>query len=201
MRIKISILILSFFFFISCKNRINQNPDENYDKILTEKEKSASENPKKVSGTKIDEISFEVKANTKDFADGIQPWASIEKPEVDLPNLINKEKIVISEKKVTVIIDYPLTNEYQFDLSSDKGFTREMLLTEISKHYYKLYEEEENSATVKTVPMHKRTMYNRNQTNGKYGIWGHDIADLVLSYIEVYKNAKEEIILVLGVDS
>lgn len=201
MRIKISILILSFFLLISCKNKINQNPDENYDKILTEKEKSASENPKRVSGTKIDEISFEVKANTKDFDDGIQHWASIEKPEVDLLNLINKEKIVIFEKKITIIIDYPLTNEYKFDLSSDKGFTREMLLTEISKHYYKLYEEEENSAAIKTVPMDKRTMYNRNQTNGKYGIWGHDISDLVLSYIEVYKNDREEIILVLGVDS
>ncbi len=87
-------------------------------------------------------------------------------------------------------------------LQSAKGFTRGQLLIEISKHYYKLYDEEEQTATVKTIPINQRTtMYNRNQTNGKYGVWGHDIADLDLSEITVYKNKKGETVLLLGIES
>ena len=44
-------------------------------------------------------------------------------------------------------------------------------------------------------------MYNRNETNGKYGIWGHDIADLVLADILVYKTADGQIILSLEMES
>ncbi len=201
MKIKFTLFILSVFCFISCKNKITQNPDDSYEKILVERENNAAQNQLEIDGKQIAEISFEVKADKKDFEEGIQPWASVEKPEKDLPNLINKDETVISDSDITVIIDYPLTTRYQFDLKSDKGFTREMLLSEISKHYYKLYEEEEKSATIKTVPPQKRSMYNRNQTNGKYGIWGHDISDLVLSNIQVYKDNKEKIILVLGIDS
>ncbi|RZJ55040.1 MAG: hypothetical protein EOO44_02830 [Flavobacterium sp.] len=201
MKLKFTLFIISVFVLTSCKNKGTLNQDNNYEKVLVDRENNAAKNQTEVTGTLVDEILFEVKAESKDFEDGIQPWASIERPEVDLPNLIDKDKIMISQNNVTIIIDYPLTNKYQFDLKSEKGFTREMLLTEISKHYFKLYEEEENSATVKTLPMEKRTMYNRNQTNGKYGIWGHDIADLVLTDIQVYKDNDEKIILTLGIDS
>jgi hypothetical protein len=44
-------------------------------------------------------------------------------------------------------------------------------------------------------------MYNRNETNGKYGIWGHDIADLDISGISVYKTKNGEIILTLNIES
>ena len=75
------------------------------------------------------------------------------------------------------------------------------LLREISQHYYMIYDEEEKSATVKTIPIEKRTMYNKNQTNGKYGIWGHDITDLVLADIYVIKAKNSQIILTLNVES
>ncbi|MES2849907.1 MAG: hypothetical protein V4685_12675 [Bacteroidota bacterium] len=87
-------------------------------------------------------------------------------------------------------------------MTSQNGFTRKQLLQEISDNYYKLYEEEEKSATIKTIPIEKRTtMYNRNQTNGKYGIWGHDIADLVLSEILIYKTPDGQITLSLNIES
>ncbi|PKB17703.1 hypothetical protein [Flavobacterium sp. 5] len=185
----------------SKKQNIPTSTSNNYDLILTERENASAEKETNYLGQLINTISFNVKTDNTEFENGIQSWASIEKPQNDLKNLIDRNQIVINEDKITVIIDYPLKNEYRFDLKSANGFDREKLLLEISKHYYELYEEEEKTATVKTLPMEKRTMYNRNETNGKYGVWGHDIADLVLTDIFVYKNKSGKIILALNVDS
>lgn len=152
-------------------------------------------------GQLIATITFEVKVDPKDFEDGIQPWVSVEKPELDLPNLLAKEEVVISQKSVSIVIDYPLTNAYQFELQSPNGFTREKLITEISKAYHRIYEEEEQSATVKTLPIEQRKIQNRNETNGKYGIWGHDMADLALSEIAVHQTPEGKIVLTLGLES
>jgi hypothetical protein len=210
MRIKLFIFILTFTL-LACnevsKEKVNSSTGDttadDYSTILTEREKASFDRQPDNVGELLTTISFSVKTNNKkDFENGIIPWASIEKPENDVAQLVDRNKIVIPESKLTIIIDYPLTNEYRFDLESKNGFTREQLLMEISKNYYKLYEEEEISATIKTIPVDKRTtMYNRNQTNGKYGIWGHDIADLVLSEILVYKTTNGQIILSLSIES
>ena len=85
---------------------------------------------------------------------------------------------------------------------SSNGFTREALVKKISDKYHQIYQEEESTATVKTVPVKERTtLYNRNQTDGKYGIWGHDLADLALDHIMVYKSANGDILLSLDIDS
>lgn len=171
-------------------------------KVIQEREQLASEKQRDDVGELISEIEFGVRTdNKKDFEDGIIPWASLENPEADIPNLIDKDEIVIRQTSIKIIIDYPLTNQYEFILSSRAGFTRSQLLSEISKHYYKIFEEEEQTATVKTIPLDKRAILNRNLTNGKYGVWGHDIADLDLSSISVYKTTTGEIVLSLNVES
>jgi len=178
--------------------KVTKDPNQ----VIKENEKKATEKQYDNYGELISTISFKVKTDSKDFKDRIIPWASIEKPQQDIPNLIGKDEIVIKQTSIEVIIDYPLTNQYEFILTSRSGFTRSLLLTEISKHYYKLYEEEEKTATIKTIPMEKRTkMYNRNQTNGKYGVWGHDIADLVLAEISLYKKSNGELIVILNIES
>lgn len=171
--------------------------------LIIEKEQQAKQKKYSDIGVLISTFEFKVKTNNiKDFEDGFIPWADLEKPEIDLPNLDKKDEIVVNSSSVKIIIDYPLTNQYAFILKSKNGFTRGQLLIEISKHYYWLYEEEENSATIKTIPVDKRTtMYNRNETNGKYGIWGHDIADLDISGISIYKTENGEIILTLNIES
>ncbi|MBK9105836.1 MAG: hypothetical protein IPL92_15010 [Saprospiraceae bacterium] len=171
--------------------------------LIKEKEQQAEQKKYSDIGVLISTFEFKVKTNNvKDFEDGFIPWADLEKPEIDLPNLDKKDEIVVNSSSVKIIIDYPLTNQYAFILKSSKGFTRGQLLIEISKHYYWLYEEEENSATIKTIPVDKRTaMYNRNETNGKYGIWGHDIADLDISGISIYETENGEIILTLNIES
>ncbi len=153
-------------------------------------------------GGLVTTISFEVKTkNLKDYPDGIIPYASIEKAETDIPGLVNKDMVVIHDTAIQIIIDYPLNNPYTFRLSSASGFTSAMLLKAISKHYYLVYDEEEKTATIKTLPMKKRKMYNRNETNGKYGIWGHDIGDLVLAEAIVYRNEHGQVTLTLEMES
>ena len=47
----------------------------------------------------------------------------------------------------------------------------------ISEEYHKIYEIEEKSATIKTIPGDTRTkVYNRNPTIGNFGIWGMTLA-------------------------
>lgn len=117
-------------------------------------------------------ISFEVITNDREtFENGIVPWANLANPEEDLPQLVSKDLVVIHNTVVTVVIDYPLTNPYEFRLVSPNGFTRGQLLTEISKQYKFVYAEEEKTATEKTLPVEQRQILNRNTTNGKFGIW------------------------------
>ena len=209
----IKIRLIRFFIFsmtillTSCNEQTQKyNPKQDSKDpvtVIKENEQKAFEKNNDNLGQLVSTILFQVKTdNKKDFENGLIPWVDIENAKEDIPNLLHKDEVVIKDNSVKIIIDYPLTNQYEFTLTSIKGFTRQQLLLEISLNYYKLYDEEEKTATVKTIPIDKRTkMYNRNQTDGKYGIWGHDIADLVLEEIEVYKTANGEIILTLNIGS
>jgi hypothetical protein len=205
-------ILLTSIGLISCLNQSDRqtvskrtNSDtvlKTYVDTIQELEKQSTTLNYDSLGELISKIRFDVKTNDlQNWKDGKVPWIRIDSPQVDLKNLIGKDDIVIPEGKVTVVIDYPLTNNYKFELLSKKGFTREQLIKGISNEYYLLYDEEEKSATVKTIPAKNRKIYNRNQTNGKYGIWGHDIGDLVLDEIQVYKNAKGEVTLTLQLES
>jgi hypothetical protein len=171
--------------------------------LLVLKEKNSSNKNTDSLGTFISKIIFKVRTDSiTDFPEGYVPWISIEYPEKEIEKLLNKNKIVIEDSTVTIIIDYPLNNPVRFELKSKNGFTKRELVRQISDHYHKIYSEEEQTATIKTIPVKQRTkMYNRNQTNGKYGIWGHDLADLALGDILVYRNAEGHIILSLDMES
>ncbi len=197
-----SLGMLTIPAWIGCSAR-NETQSADALEILKQREQAFMEKKTDNPGKLIDSITFEVRTkNTVDYKNGLVPWASLEKPDRDLPKLIDPKKIIINEKALTVIIDYPLKHEYRLELRSANGFNRAFLLKEISKAYYKLYEEEETTATIKTIPIKKRTtMNNRNETNGKYGIWGHDIANLLLSGILVYKTDDDKIVLALNIES
>jgi hypothetical protein len=207
-------LLFALVTLLSCFDQVhkgyaskiaNSNPDsisKNYVDSISELEQQSTILDYDSLGVLISKIQFNVKTdNSEDYENGIIPSIRIDSPQIEIENLIGKDEVVISEKELTVIIDYPLLTNYKFELVSKNGFTRTQLIKEISKRYHQLYDEEENSATIKTVPLEQRNIYNRNQTNGKYGIWGHDIGDLVLDEIFVYKNALGKITLTLQVDS
>jgi hypothetical protein len=213
--LKISLFIfLSSLLISSCnsqesqKRKVSSNSSvsdtiSNYEKILRQKENLSIEKNYDSLGTLISQIDFHVRTNNLvDYKNGVIPYIEIGKSEKEISNLIGRNEIVIKETEIEVILDYPLDNPFVGVLRAKEGFTREMLIQEISSRYRAIYEEEERTATIKTIPMDKRTeMYNRNQTDGKYGIWGHDIADLVVADILVYRSLNGRIILVLEMES
>lgn len=156
-------------------------------------------------GTLIDKIEFRLKADSeesKTFTDGFVPWIRLDTPKLEINRLIDTREVVLPYQTVTLIIDYPLRNPARFKLTGrSAGFTRKMLIEMISEKYTEIYLEEEQTATIKTLPRDKRALINRNETNGKYGIWGHDLSDLALDAIEVFQRADGTIWLMLDVDS
>ncbi len=81
-------------------------------------------------------------------------------------------------------ITYPLKVIVEKELKNINSIGE--LLWEISQTYKKIYDEENKSTTIS--PGYIPGMMNRNKTNGKYGIWGHDLGDLVFEGIEIYDN-------------
>ena len=181
---------------------ISNSTSNDFNKALTDLEQQSMSLNYDSLGELVSKIRFYIKTNKLDNnKDGIIPYIRIDSPQNDLKNLVDIDEIVIRETKATVIIDYPLSVNYKFEIVSLSGFTRAKLINIISSQYYQLYEEEERTASIKTLSMKQRKIYNRNTTNGKFGIWGHDISDLVLDEIDVYKTSKGNIILTLQIES
>lgn len=197
-------ILLNLIFLgilISC----NSKKSDNYIDQLNSKE-SQAHNGSDTLGELISTIEFGVKAEKeelKDFEDGVIPWISIKNSENEIEKLIDADKVVLESSEIIMIIDYPLNKPAKFILkSSTGGFSKKQLISEISKKYKEIYLEEENTAKIKTVPINERKgLINRNETDGKYGIWGHDIGDLDLSSIEVYKSVKGKIEILLLIES
>lgn len=107
-----------------------------------------------------------------------------------------KEVVLPPEQEYTLVIDYPTSNPYKAKLKSGKkGLTRIQLADKVCKHYRKMYAEEDGTAG--GDPGHIPGMLNRAHSEGKYGIWGHDIGDLILCDATVRKNGEIHV----GVDS
>lgn len=107
----------------------------------------------------------------------------------------NKEIVLPSEKEYTLIIDYPLKNAAKFKIKTGKrGFTRSKLVATVIKYYKKVYQIEDSTSNI--LPGKIPGMLNRNITNGMFGIWGHDIGDLILVDCLVSRGK-----IYLGVDS
>lgn len=190
------LLVLVSACITQCKSA--ETPTES----LTDKEVMAAQRIYEDLGKPVAFIPFGVNtANYEIYEDGIIPSVNIENYAEDLPRLVMKDMVMIYENTVTILIDYPLNNPYTFTLTSEDGFTRGLLLQEISKHYTYVYTEEERTATVKTLPMEQREMINRNETNGTYGIWGHDLGDLFLAGIHVHKDRDGRTVLLLDIES
>lgn len=143
------------------------------------------------------------KEDAKNHENGLIAGIQLENIEAAIKHLYQPDSIVLPYNQATIEIDYPLDSTYIGELrTSNKGFTQKELVREITKLYHKIYAEEEATATTKTIPRNKRVeKADRNQTNGKYGIWGYDLSDLYLMKIEVYKTKQGEIVLLLVIEA
>lgn len=194
MKIKI-VLILLFVVLISVKL---------FD-IFSHSKSNKINNSTQDNGVLISTVEFQRKAYKEEltvFEDSLVPWISIANPEKEIEQLIDANIVVIPDSNIMLLVSYPLNNPAKFELTSNKGFTRKELILKISEKYYEIYNSEEQSATIKTIARQNRKgLVNRNTTNGKYGVWGHDIEDLDLSSIEVYKTLDNKILLKLNIES
>lgn len=116
-----------------------------------------------------------------------EPWAmpvdnSYWKKKYGELEIINPNEIITKAQEITIQFDYPLSNEVDFTFKSKNGFTRKKFYECIVKGYKRIYAAEDD-------PGHIPGMYNRASSEGPYGIWGHDIGDLVVE--GVYKKGKK----------
>jgi hypothetical protein len=109
---------------------------------------------------------------------------------------------IITEGELTFITDYPLKNKAKLTTTKPVSTIRDVL-----NHFYNLYKqiykEEEESTTIPIMSLKERIqmqngLINRNKTNGKYGIWGHDIGDLWFEGILYYNSNTKEIKMSMG---
>lgn len=85
--------------------------------------------------------------------------------------------------KGTCYLKYPLSVVAEFPIEFS---SMEELWEKVRSAYEEIYKEEEESSSV--TPGLIPNMYNRNRTNGKFGIWGHGINDLVLESVIICED-------------
>lgn len=126
-------------------------------------------------------------------------------PERALAGLARLDEIVIPFERASLVIAYPLTVPATVPLQAaiPWGFTRGELVRAICEEYANVYEAEEaTAAAVPPVPREERAgRPERNRTDGVYGIWGHDLDELVLTSLRWTRAASGEVSIELHVEA
>jgi Tfp pilus assembly protein PilF len=157
-------------------------------------------------GELIAMIDFRIKTNNlKDYPDGYTTSISVDHPEIEIKNLIDKNKEpgdLYEVRNICILYDYPLKNSCTICTHFSHSITKKDLVEVISRNYHSIYQEEENTAQVKPVPPSKRILgHQRHETNGTYGIWAHDLRDLRLEECKVYRKKDGSILLTLKIEN
>lgn len=97
-------------------------------------------------------------------------------------------------KGARMYYDYPLSFVVIGEIQRDIYDTSDIVLA-FCQGYQEIYRLEEDSCKVQ--PAHLPGMMNRNMTDGCFGIWGHDLGDLVLEGI-VFHNSGKDITFSIG---
>jgi hypothetical protein len=141
--------------------------------------------------TKAQRIAFPGGIRLHDPAGGL---AALDKP----------DEIVIPFEHAVLMIDYPLSTPATMAIAAPiaLGFTRAALVKAICDEYAHVYDAEEGTAATKTIPLEDRgAMRSRNRTDGAYGIWGHDLQDLVLTAAHWSRHPDGTVRIALHVES
>jgi len=125
-------------------------------------------------------------------------------PERALATLDQPDDIVIPFPQAVLVIDFPLTTPASVPIEAPLplGFTRAALVKAICDEYSHIYDAEEGTAATKTIPIEERGgMRGRNRTDGAYGIWGHDLQDLVVTAARWTRQSDGTVQIELHVES
>jgi hypothetical protein len=107
-------------------------------------------------------------------------------PLLELDNNTEVEKLLLPSLEYAMTIAYPLHKPETFRVISGSSGVRKSELGKIIMDVYKqIYREEvEDSGP----PMYHPTEPRRIESSGRHGIWGHDLEDLWLSWVEIDNN-------------
>lgn len=113
------------------------------------------------------------------------PALRLDDPSTAIAQLDRKDEIVIPHEYATLVIKFPLTKPVTLAVTAPipEGFTRAALVQTICEQYENVYDIEEATANTKPLPPDERARLGRNRTDGLYGIWGHDLPELVLTAV------------------
>lgn len=128
-------------------------------------------------------------------------WSDWDRPvavpvtKLDRVKIIGGDEKVILAHTITIEYDYPLSVKVRFTHTRKGGWTRNALARAIQKDYKRIYREEDAGVGKPTgnIP----GMLNRDFSDGPYGIWGHDIGDLVVECVN-YSVKKRLVRLDIG---
>ncbi|KAG5177279.1 hypothetical protein JKP88DRAFT_332877 [Tribonema minus] len=125
-------------------------------------------------------------------------YISLESPDEALAEMHDADEVVIAEKHIVVELTYPLSGTFRFKLHADTaaGFTRRGLVKRISDTYHQVFYRDEERTQSRSPPC-SGFLINRGFSDGKYGIWGHVLGDLVLHTVSRDKDGTYG----LGIDS
>lgn len=106
-------------------------------------------------------------------------------PSHALTQLERPDEIVIPHQYATLVLAFPLSTPATLAITSpiSYGFTRAELVRVICDEYENVYDIEEATAATKPLPLEDRARLGRNRTDGLYGIWGHDLPELVMTAV------------------
>lgn len=106
-------------------------------------------------------------------------------PDHAVSQLERADEIVIPHQYATLVIEFPLSSPVTLAITAPipYGFTRAQLVRTICDEYENLYDIEEATAHTKPLPPEERARLGRNRTDGLYGIWGHDLPELVMTAV------------------
>lgn len=113
---------------------------------------------------------------------------------IDLPDalarMIEPGRMVAETPGAVLILDYPLGVLAERMLTPRNGhtFTAGEIVAAIGETYRAVYAAETASQSAPTPPFGERgQLLNRPPSNGTFGIWGHDIEDLYIEGVHLYR--------------
>jgi len=124
------------------------------------------------------------------YKDGLQVIATsipVSKEYSKKYKMLKPDEVVIRKHNIVIEYSYPLSNKVDFSHKRKGGWTRKALFAAIQKDYAKIYRDEDKAVgPTDNIP----GMFNRDKSDGPYGIWGHDIGDLVVEGVAVSDKGK-----------
>jgi hypothetical protein len=117
-------------------------------------------------------------------------WMDLRDVPENFSRLLDAGEAVLEAAEATLALTYPLDIAATRSIrpADGKAFTREELVRLIDETYREAYRLETDSQSSPTPPIDERgQLINRPRSDGIFGIWGHDLDDLGISEIKVYR--------------